>query len=234
MEPLGISTLMGQFRRQIRAEAEFHASLKFYKGKGKAVKRYENFRPGSSYLNEDLQAITQQPPETSVSSDAAIAAIKRQGLEPPPTPKLGSLELDTEDEEYDEGGLFDHESNSLSKPSGQRGWARSQSPPSRSSSRTSDSVRSASSSSSGGGGKEKKGPLAFEFDGSSQSWKPHSSKSGASVGVDADKAFKGGSFEQLKSSLRMTPIAKPGESVSQAINRVTQLRAPPRPKPEVR
>lgn len=75
-----------------------------------------------------------------------------------------------------------------------------------------DSTRSRKSSSSAltasskSSEKEHTRPLAFGFDGTSNFWKPRNSKSTAIIGLDPDKAFKGGSlrgFQELKvSSLR--------------------------------
>lgn len=100
-------------------------------------------------------------------------------------------------------------------------------------SRGSDSSASSSSSS--------KSSISFALDGSSKDWKPFSPKTAASVGLemrgrtdDRDKglAKQGGmseSFKELKSSLRMTPIAQKGENVDQAIQRVSSLSRPARP-----
>lgn len=227
---------------QRRELSDIQESLVFGKGKGQAAQPPDHSSSQAGARNDSIRETFQATPE-ALALDGAMA--KGQELEPPPTPRLESLDLDDDqelaesslfdDEEVEEDALFDQEEVDASSVSSaeRRGWAKSHgsSSPSRGSSMTSESVRSTSSGSSSSKGRDKQ--LAFEFDGTSQSWKPHSSKSGASVGLGSP--LKGdNSLQQLKDSLRMTPIAKPGESVSQAIQRVSKLRAPPRPKPEVR
>ena len=90
---------------------------------------------------------------------------------------------------------------------------------------------SSSNSSSNSSISSQRRSLAFGLDGVSHSWRPRSPKSTHSVSVSSDKAVpSGGSFMD---SLRMTPIAKPGESVEQAMERVSRLGRPKKPKLEV-
>lgn len=232
LDVLKTPPVIDQVRRQIRAESEFQASVMSAKSKDKTVQGDTVSGINVDAFQNRLREVMQQSPEVS-AVDAAKAGIRGQNLQPPSTLKLENLDLDTDDAEYDEGGLFDHEHETSSESTEKRGWARSHGlPSSRSSSGTSGSIRS---SSSGSSSKDKKKSIAFGLDGTSKSWRPHSSRSSASVGLDSDRAFnKGGSFQQLKDSLKMTPIAKQGESVDQAIERVSKLPVPPRPKPEVR
>ncbi|KAK4508569.1 hypothetical protein PRZ48_002308 [Zasmidium cellare] len=220
----GNARLINQTRWQMQAEVEFLASRSAGKGKRKASWEDYDVGTGGGSSNDTMQ----QPLVTS-TPDAGMAAIKGQGLEPPSSPKPTNAGLPTDDAE--QGSVLNDKTNESCDSSEHRGWARSHSTASSSpTSSTTSSIRSSSSGSTSSGGKEKK--LAYELDGTSQNWKPHSSKSGASVGLESDRAFNGGGFQALKDSLKMTQIAKPGESVSQAINRVKQLRVPPRPKPE--
>lgn len=88
--------------------------------------------------------------------------------------------------------------------------------------------------------KGRKASLGFGLDGTSkaEAWRPCSPKTDASIGYNHDHAFKGdssmgrASLDKLKKSLKMTPIAKAGESVNQAIERVSRLPVPERPKEE--
>lgn len=92
---------------------------------------------------------------------------------------------------------------------------------------SSDSAKSTSSQGSG-----RSSPMGFRFDEASKDWKPTSSKSPASVStmnVNSRRKSRDRSFDDVKASLVMIPIAKKGETVEQAIDRVSTLRPPKRP-----
>lgn len=98
----------------------------------------------------------------------------------------------------DSGHAASQMSNISSKPQGRR--VSNDSIDSTRSNKSSSSALTASSKSSD---KEHIRPLAFGFDGTSNFWKPRNSKSTAIIGLDPDKAFKGGSlrgFQELKVS----------------------------------
>lgn len=82
---------------------------------------------------------------------------------------------------------------------------------------------------------ERRTSFGFGLDGS-KGWQPSSPKSNASIGINHDTASKGNSLSskaglsELKKSLRMTPIAKAGESEREAAKRLSQLQVPERPK----
>lgn len=221
VDALGNFSLIPQARRQIQAESDFLASHSVGKGKDKAISCDHTITTEDTSADIAAQSPAHQSTTTS-TPQAPPAAIEGQGLEPPPSPRPKDLELDSVEEGANEGSLFADQSNESVASSQQHDLARlSSSSPSGSSSRTSFSpVRSTSSSSASSD--ERKRKLAFGLDGTAKGWKPHSTKSDASIG-----------FEALKDSLKMTPIAKPGETVSQAIERVSKLRTPPRPRPEV-
>lgn len=103
--------------------------------------------------------------------------------------------------------------------------------PSQSSEKNKENFASPLSSSSPGGSSEhRRRSLRYNFDSTSRGWKPITSKSSADISVHGDSVGRGS--ESIRDSLKMTPIAKPGETVDDAIARVSQLRQPERPSAE--
>jgi hypothetical protein len=72
----------------------------------------------------------------------------------------------------------------------------------------------------------------FDLDNAANSWRPSTSKATAGTSFHADNVFKNGGLQGLQSSLKMTPLALPGETVDAAIKRISTLTLPKRPTAE--
>ncbi|CAK4032853.1 Hypothetical predicted protein [Lecanosticta acicola] len=214
-----LSTAIVGLMRMIRAESRFNERLRrgrlspsvTVKGGNEVEARAEHL---GNIVEQDIEEDTEE------------------GLGAHGNEQLGCRPWDSMDNSPKDGGVPVSPYSSTSS----RNQSRSSSNDSvhSASSTSTRSSLSATSTSSASSGKDHEGPSAFGLDGASRYWTPRSIKSTASVGLDPEKVFKGGSlkgFHDLKNSLRMTPIAKSGETAAQAIQRVSQLKAPVRPKP---
>jgi hypothetical protein len=93
-------------------------------------------------------------------------------------------------------------------------------------------VNSSSSSPSSLSGESSKRSLRFGLDNAANSWRPSTTKATAGTSFRADNVFKTGGLQDLPSSLKMTPLALPGETVDAAIKRISTLTLPKRPTAE--